>query len=245
MKDERIISYRNTVAAKVGVFLAYYITLSVVVKGFIIDTPFFLYWDAAFAMALVGLYVIYRSAGKGVPVEPASDKLIDKTIFTAFGSTSILFGIFTVFFVVPRHDTWPEYFPGIMEKIIGVLVIAAAFFVITIIVIWLMDYIPTKLAYKKSKELAGEEDDEESDMGHFIGIARTVKDERIESTLYTYTAHGFYALFVYILVSTFVKSLTLDIPMWHYFDAFIAAILAGGYFVIKMLKDVVFVTEST
>jgi len=244
MKDERITSLINEIAAKAGIFLAYYLVISVVVKGFTIDTPFFLYWDAAIVMAFAGLYVIYRSAGKGVPVEPASDKLVDKTMFTGFGLTSILFGIFTVFFVVPRHDTWPEYFPGIMEKMIGVLVIAAAFFVMLVIVIWLMDYIPTKLAYKKSKELAGEEDDE-SDIGQFISIARTVKDERIESTLYTYAAHGFYVLFAYILVSTFVKSLTLDIPMWHYFDAFIAAMLAGGYLVIKMLKEVVFVAENS
>ncbi len=239
MKDERIISYRNTIAARAGVFLAYYITLSVVVKGFIIDTPFFLYWDAAIAMVLAGAYVIYRSANSGVPVEPASDKIFDKKMMTGFGYASVILGIFVVFLVVPMHETWPEHFPGLTEKIIGVLAISAGFFVIMAISIWLIDYIPTKLAFAKSKELIGEEDDE-STFDDFVNNSQKIKDERIESTLHTFAAHGFYFLFAYIIFSTLVKILTLDIPLWHYFDVFIAAIMAGGYFTIKMLlKDII------
>lgn len=244
MKDERIISLTNAFAAKAAIFLAYYLVVSVVVKGFIIDTPFFLYWDAVIIMVLAGLYVIYRSAGKGVPVEPASVKLIDKTMLTGFGYISVLFGLFVIFLVVPQHDTWPEHFPGITGKIIGVLIIAFGFFVLMTAVFWVMDYVPTKLAFKKSKELTGDEEDEPL-MSDFVRKTASVKDERIESTLNTYTAHGFYVLFAYILVSTLVKSLTLDIPMMHYFDVFIAAILAGGYFTFKTRQAGISVTGIT
>lgn len=243
MKDERITSLTNTFAAKAGVFLAYYITLSVVVKGFIIDTPFFLYWDVALAMVLAGIYVIYRSASKGVPVEPATGKLLDKKMLTGFGYASVILGIFVVFLVVPMHETWPEHFPGFTEKIFGVLIIGVGFFVIMAISIWLMDYIPTKLAFSKSKELIGEEDDE-STFDDFVNHSKKLKDERIQSTLHEYAAHGLYFIFAYILISTLAKIFTLDIPLWHYYDVFIAAMLAGGYFTIKMLRAGIFVTGN-
>ncbi len=36
----------------------------------------------------------------------------------------------------------------------------------------------------------------------------------------------------------------LDIPLWHYFDFFIAAILANGYFIYKTKQDLNYASES-
>jgi len=243
VQDERVTSQTNAYAAKAFLFLAYYLVISVVVKGFTIDFPFFLYWDTVLVMALAGFYIIYRSAQKGVPVTPTSAKLIDTSVFKGFGLVSVVLGFFVIFFAVPKHDKWPAYFPGFTEKIIGALVIGFAFFILMTVVLWLIDYIPTKLAFKKSKELTGDEEPEEP-LNEFVHKAQKITDERTESTIETYAAHGFYVLFSYILFSTLIKTLTLDIPMLHYYDAFIAAILAGTYFTFKTLRAGIFITDS-
>lgn len=243
VQDERVTSETIAYATKAFMFLSYYLVASVVIKGFTIDTPFFLYWDAVLVMALAGFYIIYRSAQKGAPVTPTSDKLIDTSLLTGFGLVSVLLGLFVIFFAVPKHEKWPAYFPGFTEKIIGALVIGFAFFVLMTVVLWLIDYIPTKLAFKKSKELTGDEEPEV--LSDFVGKAQKVTDERIESTIETYAAHGLYVLFPYILFSTLVKTFTLDIPVMHYYDAFIAAILAGTYFTFKTLRAGIFLNDMS
>lgn len=236
VQDERIEFVTNKYAAKALMFLVWYLFISVLIKSFTLDSNLFLYYDAAIAMAAVLGYMIYRSAGEGVPVAPASINIFEKSSLFICGVASFLLGFFVTFYAAGLNHKWDAYFPGILEKMGGAVIIGILFFLMIIFVIWLIDILPTKLAFRKASELIGEPDDDRPEPDEIIKES-AFRDERIDLTIEKYAAQAFYILFGYILLSSVVKLLIADIRMIVYADTFITAMLAGGYFTFNMLKS--------
>ncbi len=233
--DERIESLTKKYASNAFMFLCYYIMISVVVKGFTLDVNLFIYWDNAIVMALAVIYMIYRSADEGATVSPATLNPTDWRSIQIFLVSGLLFGLFITFYIAGMEERWDSFFSTIPMKIVGAVVIGIIFSVLMIFLVWLFDVIPTKRALRKAAELAGEPEAELPDDEELIKQSH-IKDERIESINDKYAAHGLYALFIYILLSTMVKFFTLDVSLIAYYDAFIAAIGGAGYFSYKMMK---------
>lgn len=125
--------------------------------------------------------------------------------------------------------------PGILEKLAGTVIFGLLFFMLMSMIIWLIDVMPAKLAFRKASELAGEPEDELPDDKEVIKQSY-VKDERIDSITEKYAAHALYLLFGYILLSTMVKFFIPDLSVIVYYDAFLAAMVAGGYFTCKLMR---------
>ncbi len=234
--DERIESLTNKYASNSFMFLCYYIFLSVIVKGFTLDVNLFIYWDNALAMALAMIYMIYRSADEGATVAPATLNPTDWRSIKIFLVSGLLFGLFITFYAAGMEERWDSFFSTIPIKIAGAVIIGILFTALMIFLVWLFDVIPTKRALRKAAELTGEPEAELPDEEELIKQSH-IKDERIASINDKYAAHGFYALFIYILLSTMVKFFTLDVSLIAYYDAFVALMAACGYFTWKMIRE--------
>lgn len=236
VQDERIEFVTNKYAAKAMIFLAWYLFLSVLIKSFTLDSNIFLFYDIAIAMAAGLAYIIYRAAGEGVPFAPTSVTIFEKSSLFVYGLASLLIGVFITFYAAGLNQKWDAYFSGTMEKMGGAVIIGILFFIMVIFVIWLIDILPTKLAFRKASELIGEPYDDRPEPDEMIKES-AFRDERIDLTIEKYAAHAFYFLFGYILLSSVIKLLIADIRMIVYADTFITAMLAGGYFIFNMLKS--------
>lgn len=229
IEDERIESVTNKYAAKAYTFLVYYLGISLIVKSFTLDVNIFLYYDYAIAMVIGGLYMIYRSAEKGVAVTPVSVKVFNPGYIKMFAVTSLFMGLFISFVLSGMDDRLAALMPGILEKLAGTVVFGLLFSLIMVAAVWVIDVLPTKIAFRKASELAGEPADELPDDEELIKQSH-VKDERIDSTVEKYAAHALYFLIGYILISTMVKFFVPELSMIVYYDMFLAAIAAAGYF---------------
>lgn len=235
VEDERIESVTNKYAARTFNFLVYYLAISIIIKSFTLDVNIFLYYDYALAMVIGGLYMIYRSADKGVAVTPVSVKVFNPGYIKMFAVVSLFMGLFISFVLSGMDDRLAALMPGILEKLAGTIVFGLLFSLIMIAAIWVIDVLPTKMAFRKASELAGEPADELPDDEEVIKQSH-VKDERIDSTIEKFAAHALYFLFGYILISTMVKFFIPDLSMIVYYDAFMATMAAGGYFTYKTLR---------
>jgi len=234
--DERIETLTNKYASNAFMFLCYYLFFSVIVKGFTLDVDLFIYWDNTIAMALASIYMIYRSAGQGATFAPATLNPISWKSIRIFLEVGLLFGLFVTFYVSGLEERWDLFFSTTPIKIAGAVFIGILFTALMIFVVWLIDVIPTKRALQKASELAGDPEAELPDDDELIKQSH-IKDERIESINNKYAAHGLYALFIYILLSTMVKFFTLDVSLVAYYDAFVAMMAACGYFTWKMIRE--------
>ena len=108
---------------------------------------------------------------------------------------------------------------------------------------WLIDVMPTKIAFRKASELTGMPGDELPD-DEEVGKLSHVNDERIDSITEKYAAHALYFLFGYISISTIVKFFIPDLSMIVYYDAFLAALATGGYFTYKILRAGVYSEQN-
>ena len=234
--DERIESLTNKYASNAFTFMCYYIGISIVVKGFTLDVNMLIYWDNAIVLALAVIYMIYRSADEGAPVTPTTLNPLNWRLIKGTLLVGLIFGLFVTFFVSGMEERWDSFFSTIPIKIAGAAVIGVLFSAVFMFLVWLFDVIPNKRALRKAAELTGEPEAELPDDEELIKQSH-IKDERIESINDKYAAHGFYAVVVYIILSTMVKFFTLDVSLITYYDAFVAAMGAAGYFSYKMMKD--------
>ena len=234
--DERIESLTKKYASNAFMFLCYYIMISVVVKGFTLDVNLFIYWDNAIVMALAVIYMIYRSADEGATVSPATLNPTDWRSIQIFLVSGLLFGLFITFYVAGMEERWDSFFSTIPIKIAGAVIIGIIFSVLMILLVWLFDVIPTKRALRKAAELAGEPEAELPDHEELIKQSH-IKDERIESINDKYAAHGLYVLLAYIPLSTMVKWFMPEVPIYAYYDAFLALMAACGYFTWKVIRE--------
>ncbi len=234
--DERIESLTNKYASNAFTFMCYYIGISIVVKGFTLDVNMLIYWDNAIVLALAVIYMIYRSADEGAPVTPTTLNPLNWRLIKGTLLVGLIFGLFVTFFVSGMEERWDYFFSTIPIKIAGAAVIGVLFSAVFMFLVWLFDVIPNKRALRKAAELTGEPEAELPDDEELIKQSH-IKDERIESINDKYAAHGFYAVVVYIILSTMVKFFTLDVSLITYYDAFVAAMGAAGYFSYKMMKD--------
>lgn len=235
VQDERIEFVTNKYAAKALIFLTWYLFISVLIKSFTLDVNIFLYWDVTIALAVGFVYTIYRSAGEGVPIAPAATSILNPQMLRVFVIVSILFGLFITFNVSGMDERLSSLMPGFMEKFVATLIIGFLFFLLLTIMIWLIDILSTKVAFKKGSEMIDEPDSERTKPDKII-TESTYRDERIDTTIEKYAADAFYFLSGYILFSSVLKLLIADIAMTVYADTFIAAMVAGGYFTFNMLK---------
>lgn len=215
--------------------LAYYLFISIVAKSFNFDVNIFIYWDNAIAMVLGGFYMIYRSAGEGAPLAPATTTILNLQTLKKFGFISVLFGFLVAFFIAGMDERFSALLPGLFEKLVATFIIGILFFMLLSALLWMRDVLPTKFAFKKASELAHEPIDENPESDDFI-TESSYRDERIDSTIERYAAHAFYFLFGYIILSNLVKLLFTDVRLIEYYDAFIAATVACGYFLFNILK---------
>jgi len=234
--DERIEALTNKYASNAFTFLMYYLVISVVVKGFTLDVNIYIYWDNVIVMLLAALYMIYRSAEEGATYNATTLNPINWKFIKGSFWINLLFGLFITFYISGMVEHWDSFFSTIPIKIAGAVVIGILFTALMIFAVWLIDVIPTKRALRKAAELTGEPEAELPDDEELIKQSH-IKDERIESINDKYAAHGFYAVVVYIILSTMVKFFTLDVSLITYYDAFVAAMGAAGYFSYKMMKD--------
>jgi uncharacterized protein (DUF2062 family) len=235
VQDERVEFVTNKYAANAFIFLCYYLFISIIIKSFTLDVNIFIYWDNAIAMVIAGAYMIYRSANKGVPVAPGGVKVMEAVNLKGFAFVSLLFGVFVSFVVSGMDERLTALMPGFFEKLAGAVVIGFLFFLLMIVLIWLIDVLPTRRAFRKAAELTGEKGLGMPDNKEIIKQTYA-KDERIDSTIEKYGAHAFYVVAGYILVSSLVKIFTMEVNMIYYFDAFLAAMAACGYFSYKILQ---------
>lgn len=233
--DERIEKVSNKYASNAFMFLAYYLFVSILIKSFILDVNIFIYWDNAIAMIFGILYIIYRSADKGVPFDPVSVKVFDPDNIKVFGVVSLLFGLFVTFFISGMDDRLAALMPGIVEKLVGAFAIGIAFLGLIFAAIWLIDVLPTKLAFRKAAKMVGDSEEILPSKEEIIKHSHT-KDERIDTTIEKYTAHAFLFLCGYVCLGSLIKIFALDVAMINYYDAFIAAMVACGYFSFKILR---------
>ncbi len=234
--DERIESLTNKYASNAFTFMCYYIGISIVVKGFTLDVNMLIYWDNAIVLALAVIYMIYRSADEGAHVTPTTLnplnwKLIKGTLFVG-----LIFGLFVTFFVSGMEERWDSFFSTIPIKIAGAAVIGVLFSAVFMFLVWLFDVIPNKRALRKASELTGEPEAELPDDEELIKQSH-IKDERIESINDKYAAHGLYALLAYIPLSTMAKWFIPDVPIYAYYDAFLALMAACGYYTWKVIRE--------
>lgn len=234
--DERIESLTNKYASHAFTFLMYYLVISVVIKGFTLDVNMYIYWDNVIVILLAFLYMIYRSAEEGATYNATTLNPINWKFIKGSLWISLLFGLFFTFYISGMVEHWDSFFSTIPIKIAGAVVISTLLQALTIFAVWLIDVIPTKRALRKAAELAGEPDAELPDDEELIKQSH-IQDERIESINDKYAAHGFYAVVVYIMLSTMVKLLTLDVSLIAYYDSFVAAMGAAGYFSYMTLKN--------
>lgn len=229
IEDERIDSITNKYAAYAFNFLVYYLGISIIIKSFTLDVNIFLYYDYVIAMVIGWAYMIYRSADEGVAVTPVSTKVFNPGYLKMFTVTSLFFGLFISFVISGMDERLAELMPGILEKLAGTVIFGLLFFLLMSVVVWLIDVLPTKLAFKKASELAGEPEGEFPEDEEVVKQSH-IKDERIDSTTEKYTAHAFYFLFGYILFSTILKFFIPDLSLIVYYDAFLAAMVTAAYF---------------
>lgn len=235
IEDERIDSITNKYAAYTFNFLAYYLVISIIIKSFTLDVNIFLYYDYALAMVIGMAYMIYRSADEGVAVAPVSTKVFNPGYLKMFTVTSLFMGLFISFVISGMEERLAALMPGIIEKLAGTAIFGLLFFLLMSAVVWLIDILPTKMAFRKASELAGEPDDELPTDEEVIKQSH-IKDERIDSITEKYAAHALYFLFGYILFSTLAKYFSPDLSMIVYLDAFLVVMVAGGYFSYKILR---------
>lgn len=179
--------------------------------------------------------MIYRSAGEGVPVAPETTNLLNTKSLIIFSVISVLFGSLIAFFISGMDESFSALMPGLIEKLAATFVIGGLFFLMLTALIWLMDILPTKLAFKKASELTGETNEKIPQMDAVIKETE-FRDERIDSIIKTYAAYAFYFLFGYIILSNIVKLLFTDVRLMVYYDAFIAATDASGYFLLSVMN---------
>lgn len=230
--DERVELITNKYAANAFMALGYYLFLSILLKSFILDVNIFVYWDNAISMVAAFLFMIYRSAGEGVPYAPG---IFNKKTIKGYGFVSVLFGAFVAFYISGMDERLTALMPGLLEKLAGSIVVGLMFFVVMVGVTWIIDVLPTKRAYLKASELAGEDDPKLPDEEEIIRQTH-VEDERINITIQKYSAHALYFVIGYILLSTLIKILTLDVNMFYYYDAFMAAMGVLAYFSVNIMN---------
>jgi len=235
IEDERIESITNKYAAKAFYFIGYYVVISMIIISFTLDVNIFLYYDYAIAMVIGAAFMIYRSANEGVAVAPSAVKVFNPDYIKGFAVGSLLFGLFVAFFISGMDERLAVLMPGLLEKLVGTVVFGTLFFLLMSFAAWLIDVIPTRMAFRKAFELADEPGYELPDDEEVLKQSR-VKDERIDFTIEKHSANAFYFLFGYILISTMVKFFITDVSMIVYFDVLLAAFVAGGYFTYKILQ---------
>lgn len=228
IEDERIESITNKYAAYAFNFLVYYLGISIIIKSFTLDVNIFLYYDYAIVMVIGWVYMIYRSADEGVAVTPVSTKVFNPGYLKMFTVASLFFGLFISFVISGMDERLAVLMPGILEKLAGTVIFGLLFFMLMSLVIWLIDVLPTNLAFRKASELADEPEDELPDDEEVVKQSH-IKDERIDTTTEKYAAHALYFLFGYILFSTMVKFFIPDLNLIVYYDAFLAAMVAAAY----------------
>lgn len=233
--DERIQSVTNKSAAHAFIFLVYYLFISTIIKSFTLDVNIFFYYDYAIAMAIGIGYMIYRSADEGVAVAPAAVKVLNTAYIKVFAVASLLLGLFIAFVISGMDGRLAALMPGIWEKLAGALGFGVLFFLMMTTITWLVDVLPTKMAFRKAAKLSGEPSDKLPDEEEVIKQSYA-KDERIDSITEKFSAHAFYFLVSYISISTLVKFFMPDLNLIVYCDAFLAAMVAGGYFTFRMLR---------
>jgi hypothetical protein len=234
--DERIEFLTNKYASDAFKSLVYYLGISIVIKSFTLDANIFIYWDNAIAIVFAVLYMIFRSAEEGAPVSPSTLNPMNWKSVQLFLVIGLIFGLFTTFYIAGMEERWDAFFSTVPIKIGGTVVIGVLFTVLMIFLVWLFDAIPTKRALKRAAELADEPEPELHYDDKFIKQSH-IQDERIDSINNKYSAHGFYTVSIYILLSTIVKFLALNVSLIYYYDAFLAAMAAAGYFSIKMIRS--------
>ncbi|MDZ7773084.1 MAG: DUF6773 family protein [Balneolaceae bacterium] len=156
--DERTRAVTDRYYAHAFTILAFYIFLGLVVKPFLFDIPMWHYWDAGIVLIGAYAYVLVRTAGEGVAVEPqlAWDRMGWKRYLKVYGTAALLFGAFCTLVlpeIAPEASSW---FEGALEKIGGGLLIALLFLATMSLVLFLIDYLPARAARRNADRMMDE-----------------------------------------------------------------------------------------
>ena len=71
-----------------------------------------------------------------------------------------------------------------------------------------------------------------------------IVDERIQALSEKFAAHGFYILGGYILLSTFIKLIFLDLNPVYFIDTFIVFLIACAYYTFRGVKSGLFLSAE-